>query len=98
LEVGGVLGRNNHLVAVTAFLHPFSNPALGFLELVIVGRVDEVTSILVEEIQDLLCLFLIAMPHVILPIDEVSETAREQLFWVSLTMRRQSSWHRDTGG
>lgn len=41
---GGVFGRDNHLLAVLARLHPLADPFLRFLALVVVRRVDEVAA------------------------------------------------------
>ncbi len=47
----GVLCGNDHLVTNTGVaLKPFANPALRLLVLVIVGCVDEVTALEVEEV------------------------------------------------
>jgi hypothetical protein len=40
--VGGELGCNDHLITVVSLLHPFAEPLLRFLKLIVVCRVDEV--------------------------------------------------------
>lgn len=63
VEVGRVLGGDDHLVADAAFLHPLADPLLRLLILVVVGRVDEVAALLVVEVQDALGCFLVASAH-----------------------------------
>ena len=63
LVAGGVLGRNHHLVAIVALLHPGAYSQLRLLKLVIVGRVNEIASLLEEVVQNLLGGLLIAGPH-----------------------------------
>ena len=46
------LGRQNDLIAVAALSHPLADPALRLAELIHVGRVDEITALLVEVIED----------------------------------------------
>ena len=58
---GGEFGSEDHFVAVLALLQPFADPCLAFLALVVVGGVNEVTTIVVEEVEHgeggLLCAF-----------------------------------------
>ena len=63
LVIGGVFGRDHHLIAVVALLHPGADPLLGLLKLVIVGRVEEVTSLLKEVVEDFLGGLLITGSH-----------------------------------
>lgn len=46
------LGCQNDLIAVAALGHPLADPALRLAELVHVGRVDEVSALLVESVED----------------------------------------------
>ena len=48
---GGEFGSDDHLVAQAAGGHPLADPHLGLLRLVVVGGVNEVTSLLVEVVE-----------------------------------------------
>lgn len=57
---------HTNLITNAALIHPLANPLLGLLALVIVGCVNEVTALLVKEVEHLLGLCLVTGPHVIL--------------------------------
>ena len=48
----GEFGGKDDFVAVVASSHPFAEPGFGFFVLVVVGGVDEVAAVLVEEVED----------------------------------------------
>ena len=54
------LGRNDHLISIPSFSHPFPNPGLGFLALVAVGGIDKIAAASVEIVQYSECLSLVA--------------------------------------
>ena len=56
----GELGGEDDLVAVLAGFHPFAEPFLGFLHLVVVGGVDEVAAVVEEVVEDFERGFLVA--------------------------------------
>jgi len=68
----GVFGGDNHLIAVSFLLHPFANPFFGFLALVCVGGIDEVTAEIEEGVEDLKTCGLITLAHKIFPESVVS--------------------------
>ena len=50
---GGVFRGDDHLVAETGLRgKPFANPSLGLLVLVVVGCVDEIAALTVEEVEE----------------------------------------------
>src|SRR5579871_974310 len=71
-----VLCRNDHLISVAASSHPFTNPSLGFLVLIIVTRVDKVPSVVEEVVHDLEGSFLGAFAHTRFPGDWVSSAGK----------------------
>lgn len=68
LEAGGVLGSNDHLIAVPAFGHPLTDPGLTLPGLVVVGGVEKVAAGLVEMVEDSMALLLVALAHRFLPV------------------------------
>lgn len=72
-EIGGVLGRDHELVAdVWAGGQPFSDPCLGLLGLVVVGRVNEIAALGVKEIEHFKGTFFVHFTHETFPAEEVS--------------------------
>lgn len=63
VEISRVLGGNDHLVPNAALFHPFANPRLGFLFLVVVRGVDEVPASAVKVVQDIFRRLLVAGTH-----------------------------------
>ena len=57
------LRRNNHLIPHPTLLHPLTNPRLALFILVIIARVDEVATIIVEVIENLKGSILVAFTH-----------------------------------
>lgn len=62
------LGRDDHLVAHAALLHPFADPLLGFFVLVVIGRVDEVAALRVEVVHHFKSRLLVAFSQHSLPV------------------------------
>lgn len=114
-EAGRELGRNDHLISVALLLHPFAKPLLRLFILVVVCpgtmsmgiwlmavravRVNEIASILVEEVEHLKGCALVTLAHHLLP-DLLS------MMWSATgnvnnadgddgrhTRRCQNSWH-----
>ena len=57
------LGRNDHLVADAALLHPLADECLRGLVLVVVGGVDEVSACFVEGVEQLEAALLVHRAH-----------------------------------
>lgn len=57
------LRRNNHKVAVMAFLHPLPNPSFRLFVLVVAGCIDEIAAGVDEGVQQLERLLLIHSAH-----------------------------------
>lgn len=66
-EPSSELGGNDHLISDATLLHPLSEPLLALFVLIVVGRVDKVAALLVEEVEDLKSCLLVARAHEILP-------------------------------
>ena len=66
---GGELGGDDHLVAHAALREPFADPLLGLLVLVVVGRVDEVAALGVEEVHHFEGRLFVAFAHHALPVE-----------------------------
>ena len=64
---GGELGGDDHLIAILALGHPLSDPRFALFVLVVVGRVDEVAAVLIEEIEHLKGSLLVAFAQELLP-------------------------------
>ena len=60
---GGELGGDDHLVAQAAGGHPFADPLLRLLGLVVVGGVDEIASLLVEIVEKRECVVFADWAH-----------------------------------
>lgn len=63
VKVGREFGSDDHLIAHAALLHPFSDPPLGLLGLVVVRGIEEVPPFTVEVVQDTLGSIQIAGSH-----------------------------------
>lgn len=50
-EAGSKFGGDDHFVAIFVLGHPFSDPGFALFVLVVVGRVNEVTAVIIEEIE-----------------------------------------------
>ena len=63
----GVLGCENYVVTILTLLHPFANPRLGLLVLVVVGRVDEIAAGIIVSIEELEAVVFRHAAHEALP-------------------------------
>lgn len=79
VEIGSELGSDNHLISNTTLLHPFSNPLFRLLTLIIVACINEVTTLLIIEVQDTLSGLLIAGAHCDLDLADDFLMYREQM-------------------
>jgi len=67
MEQESYLCGNDHLISYASTLHPFANPLLTVLILVVGRRVKKVASITVEMVQDLEGGFFAAFAHPAFP-------------------------------
>lgn len=58
LVASRILGRNNHLVSISPFLHPLTNKPFRVLAIIGVGRVYEIATQSVEGIKQRVCIFV----------------------------------------